>query len=74
MTIDIEDQELQHERVRLVHAEWSEMLRAIEACARRLEQLDASNQAEALRVDMYYLAQRAERHLRQVIHGRAPES
>lgn len=64
--IDIDERVLSYERVRAVHAEWCEMLRAVDRCARHLDELDECNFARALQTDLLHLLRRAQLHLRQV--------
>lgn len=64
--IELDDRLLSYERVRLLSAEWSEMLRAIDACARAFSRLGESNHAIALSMDLRHLTRRAHLHLRQI--------
>jgi|SRR5215471_5556179 len=64
--IELDDRLLAYERVRAISAEWSEMLRAMDRCARMMHELGESNHGHALELDLRYLTRRAQLHLRQV--------
>lgn len=64
--IEMDDQVLGYRRVRAAHAEWCELFRAVDRCARALEAQDEDAQARALRVDLGHLVRRAQLHLKQL--------
>lgn len=65
--MNYQEQGLSYPQYRAVHAEWSELSRAVERAARRLRLLGEPAQAAALELDLAHLERRAQLHLRHVL-------
>lgn len=64
--MELDERLLAYERVRVVSAEWSEMLTGLLRFAQQMHDLGESNHAHAILLDHQHLLRRAQLHVRQV--------